>query len=72
MDNTGLNSDHPVELIPCHVLMNANTPKDSVYKLDSDGEYHWGYNNQDYKKFSITDDFIYDVDESYRAERAEV
>ena len=57
-----MNSDHPVELIPCHVLMNANTPKDSVYKLDSDGEYHWGYNNQDYKKFSITDDFIYDVE----------
>ena len=52
--------------IECYVLMNANAPKDSAYRLDSDGKYHWGYNSQDYTRFSITDDFVYNVEESGR------
>ena len=49
--------------IECYVQMNANHYSEPVYRLDSDGLYHWGYNSQDYRRFSVTDDFVLGVEE---------
>lgn len=52
--------------IECHVVMNANHYGEPVYRLDSDGLYHWGYNSQNYKRFSVTDSFVSGIEQSGR------
>ncbi|MHA2015831.1 MAG: hypothetical protein ACTSUH_08820, partial [Candidatus Thorarchaeota archaeon] len=43
----------------CHVIFNANARTWAVYRLDSDGMYHWGYNSGDYLRFSVSDSYDY-------------
>ena len=52
--------------IECYVRMNANQYGEPVYRLDSDGLYHWGYNSQDYTRFSVTDSFTLGIEQAGR------
>ncbi len=47
----------------CYVWFGARTRYCPVYRLDSDGEYHWGYSSADYDRFSITDYFALGIDD---------
>ena len=52
--------------IECYVRMNANQYTEPVYRLDANGLYHWGYDSQDYTRFTITDDFTMGIEQPGR------